>query len=43
MIQIIMTLTFLFLMITIGSMMGYKKTNNDRLNDRIDEYTKSQR
>lgn len=43
MIDILLTISFLFLMITIGSMKQTYKTNNDRLNDKIDAYTKRNR
>jgi hypothetical protein len=43
MIDIILTMGFLILMIMIGSMKETYKTNNDRLNDRIDAYEKSKR
>jgi hypothetical protein len=43
MIDILLTLGFLLLMILIGSTKETYKTNNDRLNDRIDAYEKSKR
>jgi uncharacterized membrane protein len=41
--NVVITVVFLFLMIMIGSTKERIKTNNDRLNDRIDDYTKSNR
>ena len=41
--NVVMTVVFLFLMIVIGSAKERIKTNNDRLNDKIDAYTKSKR
>ena len=41
--NVVITVVFLFLMIIIGSTKERYKTNNDRLNDKIDAYTKSKR
>ena len=41
--NVVITVALMFLMIMIGSTKERIKTNNDRLNDRIDEYTKSKR
>ena len=40
MIELLITPAFLFLMIIIGSTKEQYKTNNDKLNDKIDEYTR---